>query len=73
MKETFKNALIRAVRTFFQAAVPVYLLGISGAESFNGLADSKLLTAAAIAGIIAALTFVMNVLEGATKATYSRG
>ncbi len=73
MKETFKNALIRAVRTFFQAAVPVYLLGISGAESFTGLADSKLLTAAAIAGIIAALTFVMNVLEGATKATYSRG
>lgn len=73
MKVALINALIRAVRTFFQAAIPIYLVGISNVTDFGGLADVTLLQTAGIAGIIAVLSFVMNVLESSAGWTYNRG
>ena len=72
-QQTVINALIRAVRTFFQAAIPVYIAGIAGATDFAGLGNTTLLQAASIAGVIAALSFVMNVLEGLTNEPLPRG
>ena len=73
MSTTLKNALIRAIRTFLMAAVPVYIAGIAGAVDFSGLGDTRLLATAAIAGIIAALSFIVNVLEGTVGVTYNKG
>ena len=73
MSTTIKNAFIRALRTFAQAAIPVYLLGLAGASDLTSLVSPSLLQTAALAGIIAALSFVMNVLEGTAGVTYTKG
>ena len=73
MKQTIINALIRAVRTFFQAAIPIYLVGLANATELTSLVSPTLLQSAALAGIIAALSFVMNVLEGATGEPLPKG
>ena len=73
MSTTLKNALIRAIRTFFQAAIPIYLMGLANATELTSLISPTLLQTAALAGTIAALSFVMNVLEGATNDPIPRG
>lgn len=73
MQQYIINAFIRAIRTFFQAAIPVYIAGIAGATDFAGLGNTTLLQAASIAGVIAALSFVMNILEGVANDPIPRG
>jgi hypothetical protein len=73
VKQNIINAFIRAVRTFFQAAIPVYIAGVAGSTDFAGLGNTSLLQAASIAGVIAALSFVMNVLEGVTNDPLPKG
>ena len=68
-----KNAFIRAVRTFFQAAIPVFILGASNATDLTSLVNTTLLQTAALAGIIAALSFVMNMLESAASDPIPKG
>jgi hypothetical protein len=73
MSTVVKNAAIRAIRTFFQSAIPVYLLGLANASDLTSLVSPTLLQTAALAGIIAALSFAMNVLEGSSGQTYNKG
>ena len=67
-----KNAAIRALRTFFQAFVGVILATWAGG-SLVTLVDISLLDKAAAAGVIAVLSFLMNLLEGATGEPLPRG
>lgn len=71
MSETVRNALIRAARTFVQTAIGVYLAGLVAGPTLGDLADIGLLSSAAAAGFVAALSFVQNVLEGSVS--YDRG
>lgn len=73
MSKVLKDAAIRAIRTFFQSAIPVYLLGLANAKELTSLVSPSLLQTAALAGIIAALSFVMNVLEGTVGEPIPRG
>lgn len=63
-KETImQNALIRAVRTFFQTAIGVYLAGLVAAPTLIDLGDRALISSAAAAGVVAVLSFIQNALE----------
>lgn len=69
-----KNALIRAIRTFFQTAIGVYLAGLVAAPALPDLADIDLLSSAAAAGFVAVLSFAQNWLEEtADSLSYNRG
>jgi len=68
-----KNALIRAVRTFFQTAIGVYLAGLVAAPALPDLADIGLLSSAAAAGFVAVLSFAQNWLEETADLSYNRG
>ncbi|MCA1788745.1 MAG: hypothetical protein LC667_02490 [Thioalkalivibrio sp.] len=63
MQTVILNAFIRAVRTFFQAAIPVYIAGIAGATDFAGLGSTTLLQAASIAGVIAAYCHAWDTMQ----------
>lgn len=54
-----KSAAIRAIRTFFQTALGVYLAGIP----VDSIGSLSLLQKATAAGLVAALTFIHNALE----------
>jgi hypothetical protein len=58
-----QNALIRAVRTFFQTAIGVYLAGLVAAPTLIDLGDRALISSAAAAGVVAVLSFIQNALE----------
>ncbi len=73
MKTAIINALIRAVRTFFQAFVPIYVAGLVSATVVGDLTDLELIQQAGIAGVIAVLSFVQNLLEESAGWTYRRG
>lgn len=66
--DTLRAPVVRAVRTGVQAFLGVYIAGTLGAGTFAEIADRGVLEAAAVAGILAAVTFIWNVLEGVTKA-----
>lgn len=70
--EKFKSAAIRAVRTFVQTALGVYLAGIVGAGALADFANVGLLDSAAAAGLVATLSFLQNALEE-SRASYDRG
>lgn len=72
MKQTLINALIRAVRTFAQTFIGVFLAGYAGG-SLAELGNLTLLDTAAAAGIVAVLALIMNLLEGATGEPLPRG
>lgn len=55
-----RDPLIRAVRTFAQTALGVWLAGLAVSPTLGDLSSTALLTAAAAAGIVAA---AHNVLE----------
>lgn len=73
MKTALINALIRAGRTFAQAFIPIYVAGLASATVVGDLANLDLLQQAGIAGVIAVLSFLMNVLESSAGWTYRRG
>lgn len=59
-----KEVARRAIRTFVQAFLGVYLAGVAGAEvGVKALADVGTLDAAFGAGVIAVLTFAHNLAE----------
>ena len=68
-----RDAVIRAVRTFAQTAIGVYLAGLVSPDSFEGLADLGLVEAAVSAGIVAVVSFVQNLLEASSSVAYNRG
>lgn len=70
-----KDPAIRALRTFLQTFLGVYLAGILGAEVtvLNDFADVGLLNSAAAAGIVATLTLIQNFLEESRTVSYERG
>ena len=70
MKQTIIDALIRALRTFVQTALGVYLAGLVASPLLRDLGNWALIEAALAAGIVAVL---WNVLEGLGGAKYPRG
>ena len=64
---------IRAVRTFFQVALGVYLAGLVANPAVSDLADIGLLDSAAAAGAVAVLSLVQNLLEDWRSVDYDRG
>lgn len=70
-----RNAAVRALRTFVQTFIGVFLAGlIAGSVTTLGdLANLTLLDQAAAAGIVAVLTFVQNWLEESREVAYDRG
>lgn len=73
MKEQIKQAAIRAVRTFVQTALGVYVAGVVGAGALADFANVGLLDSAAAAGLVAVLSFIQNALEATRSVTYDRG
>ena len=66
-----RSALIRALRTFAQAFMGVYMAGsFSSSSTLPSFVDLGLLEAATAAGLVATLTFVQNWLE---SGKYDRG
>jgi len=72
MKQNLIDALIRAVRTFSQTFLGVFLAGYAG-NSLAELGNLTLIDTAAAAGIVAVLALVQNVLEGKARVKYNRG
>lgn len=69
-----KNITIRALRTFAQTTLGVYLAGIvATGTSLSGLANISLLDSAIAAGIVATLAFAQNLLEVGNGVRYNRG
>lgn len=73
MKDVIKKAAIRAGRTFAQVFLGVYLTGVSNVDSLVGLGDVDVLNSAVTAAIVATLTLLQNMLEGAGDVSYDRG
>lgn len=73
MSPILKSAAVRAIRTFIQAFLGVFLAGIAGATTLGALTQRNLLEVAAVAGIVAVLSLAQNVLEQTTKAPIPRG
>jgi hypothetical protein len=59
----WKNALIRAARTFVQTFLGVWLAGVVAGPNFSDLVDIGLLETAAAAGIVSVVALVQNYLE----------
>lgn len=70
MKQVIVSTLIRAVRTFAQAALGVYLAGLTVSPSLGDLSNAALLEAAAAAGILA---LILNLYEGLGGKSIPRG
>jgi hypothetical protein len=68
-----KDAFIRALRTFFQTAIGVYLAGLVAGPALGDLANVDLLSSAGAAGFVAVLSFVQNLLENSAGVTYNKG
>lgn len=70
-----KEASVRAVRTFVQAFLGAYLSGVVSSEldGIRALASVGAIEAAFVAGFIAAVTFVYNLLENTVPAIDTRG
>ena len=64
MKTAIINALIRAIRTFGQAALGVYLAGLAGIPGLAELGNWQLIQAALAAGIVAVLWNLLESLGG---------
>lgn len=64
MKDAVVNALIRAVRTFAQTALGVYLAGLAVAPTLGDLGTWPLIQAALAAGIVAVLWNLLESLGG---------
>lgn len=72
MSTIVKNAAIRAIRTFAQTFIGVFLAGYAG-NSLAELGNLTLLDTAAAAGIVAVLALAMNLIEGATNDPLPKG
>lgn len=70
---TFRAPVVRAIRTGCQAFLAVYIAGTLGATTMEQISDKGVLEAAAVAGILAAATFVWNLIEGVTKVPLPKG
>jgi hypothetical protein len=64
MKDAIINALIRALRTFAQTALGVYLAGLAVAPTLGDLGTWPLIQAALAAGIVAVLWNLLESLGG---------
>lgn len=64
MKDAIINALIRALRTFAQTALGVYLAGLAVAPTLGDLGTWPLIQAALAAGIVAVLWNLLEALGG---------
>lgn len=72
MPDHFRRAAIRALRTFLQTFLGVFLVGLSG-DSVAQFADIGLWESATAAGLVAVLSYAQNALEALTSASYDRG
>jgi len=69
-----RNITIRALRTFAQTTLGVYLAGIvATGTTLSGLANISLLDSAIAAGIVSLLAFAQNLLETTSDVNYNRG
>lgn len=68
--EALKNAAIRAIRTFAQTFLAVYIPAVVGVTTFRELTVMTALEAAAVAGVIAVL---QNWAEILGQVQYPRG
>lgn len=73
MSIQWQQAGIRAVRTFVQAFLMVYVAGIAGATEMVDLAEPSLLQSAFVAGSIALASFLQNAVENYRAVGYYRG
>lgn len=71
--ERLTRPAIRAVRTFIQTAVGVYLAGIVASPTISDLADMTIIDSAVAAGFVAALSLIQNLLEDSRGVHYDRG
>jgi hypothetical protein len=65
-----KDSGIRAARTFFQTALAVFLASVGSAATLGELTAWRVIEPAIIAGVIAMLMSVLELLKGVT---YNRG
>ena len=70
MKDKIIAVIIRALRTFIQTALGIYLAGLAVGATLGDISDVALLEAAAAAGIVAVL---WNFLEELKGVSYNRG
>lgn len=68
-----RGPVIRALRTFAQTSIGVYLAGIVASPVVKDLADIGLLDSAAAAGVVSVLALIQNLLEESRSVNYDRG
>lgn len=71
--ETIKPILIRVVRTFFMAFVPVVIASVVAGGSVKVLADFSIWDSALVAGLAAAGSLLVNGAEAIKGVQYNRG
>lgn len=64
MKDAIISALVRALRTFAQTALGVYLAGLTVSPALGDLGNWPLIQAAIAAGIVAVLWNLLESLGG---------
>jgi hypothetical protein len=69
--EAVKNAVIRAIRTFFQAALGVFLATLPVSGALGDLTAWTIVGPAVFAGIVAVLMNIAETIGG--NAPYNRG
>ena len=68
-----RGPTIRALRTFAQTTIGVYLAGVVASPAVSDLANLTLIDSAAAAGFVAKLSLVQNLLEDSRSVGYDRG
>lgn len=63
MQQRILDALWRALRTFLEAFLAVYVVALPDADSLSDLVAGPLLTASVIAGVAALGAFLLNALQ----------
>ena len=68
-----RGPAIRALRTFAQTTIGVYLAGVVASPAVSDLANLTLIDSAAAAGFVATLSLVQNLPEDSRSFGYDRG
>ena len=68
-----RGPAIRALRTFAQTTIGVYLAGVVASPAVSDLANLTLIDSAVAAGFVATLSLVQNLLEDSRSVGYDRG
>lgn len=73
MRKKIRAAAVRAVRTFIQTFLGVYVAGLMGVPMLRDLMNRDLLDTATASAIVAVLAFVQNAVETWRDVAYDRG